>query len=80
MSNKIKSANTSQHVVPRGGEWAVTRAGAAKATSLHKTQKSAIQAANTIAKSSKTEVFIHGKDGRIRERNSYSSDPFPPKG
>jgi hypothetical protein len=24
--------------------------------------------------------LIHGEDGRIRERNSYGNDPYPPKG
>ncbi|MDE0092409.1 MAG: DUF2188 domain-containing protein, partial [Oligoflexia bacterium] len=26
------------------------------------------------------ELSIHGRNGRIREKNSYGSDPFPPKG
>jgi hypothetical protein len=25
-------------------------------------------------------LYIHGQDGRIRERNSYGNDPYPPKG
>ncbi|MBY0544383.1 MAG: DUF2188 domain-containing protein, partial [Gammaproteobacteria bacterium] len=28
----------------------------------------------------KVEHFIHGKDGKIQERNSYGNDPFPPRG
>ena len=32
------------------------------------------------AKKSKSELFVHGRDGRIRERNSYGNDPYPPKG
>lgn len=80
MSNKPQKTNGSQHVVPRGNAWAVTKAGALRATSVHKTQREAIKAASTIAKNKKTEVFIHGTDGRIRERNSYGNDPFPPKG
>ena len=27
-----------------------------------------------------SELFIHGKNGRIRERDSYGNDPFPPRG
>jgi hypothetical protein len=26
------------------------------------------------------ELYIHGKDGRIRERSSFGRDPHPPKG
>jgi hypothetical protein len=25
------------------------------------------------------DLYIHGKDGTIRGRNSYGRDPFPPK-
>lgn len=27
-----------------------------------------------------SELFIHGRNGRIRERDSYGNDQFPPKG
>jgi hypothetical protein len=26
------------------------------------------------------EMLIHGENGRMRERNTYRKDPFPPKG
>jgi len=69
-----------QHVVPSTDGWSVRKAGAAKATSTHRTQSEAIRAATKIARNQKTELYVHGKDGRIRERNSYGSDPHPPKG
>ncbi len=69
-----------QHVVPNDGGWAVRKGGAAKATSTHQTQADAIAAATRIARNQRTELYIHGKDGRIRERNSYGNDPHPPKG
>lgn len=69
-----------QHVVPGEGGWRVVRAGAVRASSVHDTQASAIAAATRLAKSQKTELYIHGQDGRIRERNSYGNDPHPPKG
>ena len=28
----------------------------------------------------KSEMVVHGTDGRIREKNSYGNDPYPPKG
>ena len=73
-------ARKGQHVVPHEGKWSVKKAGAARATSTHMTQADAIRAATTIAKNQKTEVYVHGTDGRIRERNSYGNDPHPPKG
>lgn len=69
-----------QHVVPSKGEWSVKKVGSSKATSTHATQAEAIGVARKIAQNQKTEMYIHGQDGRIRERNSYGKDPHPPSG
>lgn len=69
-----------QHVVPHGDEWAVKGAGNRKATSVHSTQTKAIERARSIAQNQQSELLIHGENGRIREKNSYGNDPFPPKG
>jgi hypothetical protein len=69
-----------QHVVPNGDKWSVRRAGASRASGTYTTQEEAIERAKDIAQSQRTELFIHGRDGRIRERNSYGRDPLPPKG
>jgi hypothetical protein len=69
-----------QHVVPSEKGWSVLRAGASRASSVHHTQEAAIEAAMAIARNQRTEVYIHGRDGRIRERTSHGRDPYPPKG
>jgi hypothetical protein len=69
-----------QHIVPSGGGWSVKKAGSTRATSTHATQAEAVKAGTKIAQNQKTELYIHGRDGRIRERNSYGNDPHPPKG
>ena len=69
-----------QLVVPSGDKWSVRKAGASRASGTFDTQKQAVKKATDIARNQKTEVYIHGKDGRIRERNSYGNDPHPPKG
>ena len=69
-----------QHVVPRSGKWAVRKSGSTRVSRYFKTQSEAIDAARDIAKREHTELYIHGSDGRIRERNSYGNDPFPPPG
>lgn len=70
-----------QHVTPHtGGGWQVKGAGNSKATVVTTTQKEAIAKAKSIATSQKSEVVIHGTDGKIREKNSYGNDPYPPKG
>ena len=69
-----------QHVVPRDGGWAVHGAGNSRDTSVHATQSAAVTAARSIAINQKTEVVVHGRDGQIREKNSYGNDPCPPRG
>ena len=69
-----------QHVVPGDGKWRVVRSGASRASGTYDTQQEAVDKARELAKNQQTELYIHGKDGRIRERNSYGNDPHPPKG
>jgi phospholipase/lecithinase/hemolysin len=76
--NKMSKKN--QHVVPHGNDWAVKGAGNSKATAVHPTQQEAIKHAREIAQNQKSELLIHGQNGRIREKNSYGNDQFPPKG
>lgn len=72
--------NKNQHVTPKNGKWQVKGAGNERATGIFDTQKEAINHARDIAKNQETELFIHGRDGRIRDRDSYGNDPHPPKG
>lgn len=69
-----------QHVVPKAGKWQVIGEGNEKATATFDTQAEAIEKAREIAINQESEVVIHGKDGKIREKNSYGNDPYPPKG
>lgn len=69
-----------QHVVPSGGKWVIRRAGASRATGTFETQNEAVARARDIARNQETELYIHGRDGRIRERSSFGRDPLPPKG
>ena len=69
-----------QHVVPHVSGWAVKGAGNSKATSIHSSQAEAFEHARSIAQNQGSEMLIHGKNGQIREKNSYGNDPYPPKG
>lgn len=69
-----------QHVVPHEGGWAVRGAGNERATSVHETQAAAIEAARGIAQNQHSELLIHGRNGQIRDRDSFGGDPFPPRG
>lgn len=60
--------------------WQAKRDGARRAGGVFQTQAEAIAAARQTAQNERGELFIHGRDGRIRERDSFGNDPFPPKG
>lgn len=63
-----------QHVVPNGERWSVRRAGSSRASGTYDTQKEAVAEAKKIARRQETELYVHGRDGRIRERSSYGKD------
>lgn len=73
-------ATKNQHVVPRDGRWGVRSAGATRVAKTFDTQREAISHGTAAAQKHGSELYIHGEDGRIRERNSYGRDPHPPKG
>jgi len=73
-------ARKTLHVVksPAGG-WAVKKGGSSRATKIYATQRGAIVHGREIAKNQKAEFYIHRKDGKIREKDSYGNDPHPTK-
>ncbi len=68
-----------QHVVLNNGQWQVKRENSSKATKNFDTQKDAISYARDIAINQHSEVVIHGRDGKIRDKDSYGNDPCPTK-
>jgi len=75
----VLTMRKNQHVVPRAGQWAVVGAGNSRASSIQPTQRRAIRDATRIARHQKSDVVIHGRDNKIRDRDSYGSDPCPPR-
>jgi len=67
------------HVLPRADGWAVVTEGNSKPSSLFDTQAEAVEAARKLAKARAGQLIVHGRTGRIRERDSYRRDPFPPR-
>ena len=79
------------HVVKNGrtvslrddGTWANQRDGGQRATSLHKTQKQAADAARqNLNNQGGGELKIKNEEGKIRQKDTISpaKDPYPPKG
>jgi hypothetical protein len=71
-------AGKNQHVVRRSDGWAVRGENNGRDASLHDTHAQAIDGARDIAINQRSEVVIHDRDGRIRDRDSYGNDPAPP--
>lgn len=69
-----------QHVVPHPDGWAVRGEGNSRVTSVHETQRGAIDRGREISVNQQSELLIHGRNGQIRERDSHGNDPSPPKG
>ncbi|WP_165354022.1 DUF2188 domain-containing protein, partial [Enterococcus faecium] len=60
-----------QHVVPNSnGGWNVKGAGNSKATAHTNTKSEAVKIAREISKNQGSELFIHGRDGKIQSRDS----------
>jgi hypothetical protein len=77
------SGNNDRHVVPsRDGGWDVRRPDGDRASSHHDTQKDATDRARAIVSNlGGGEVVIHGKDGKIRDKDTVppGNDPNPPR-
>jgi ketosteroid isomerase-like protein len=66
------------HVVPKQDRWGVEVDGVQQVA--FDTQKQAIQKGRDLARTNRAELVIHGRDGKIREKNSYGNDPEDSKG
>jgi Uncharacterized protein conserved in bacteria (DUF2188) len=65
-------SKSSQHVIhsPNGG-WSVHRSGAAKATRTFGTQREAVDYARQLARSQGSDLYVHGRDGTVRTRDTF---------
>lgn len=68
-----------QWVVPHGDKWAVRGEGNRRVTSMHRKQETAANVARAIAKVEQSELIIQGRDGRIRDKDSFGHDSCPAK-
>lgn len=68
-----------QHVVPNDGKWQLKRENAVRATKTFDTQKEAIAYGRDIAIRQQSELVIHDRHGRIRDKDSYGMILVHPK-
>ncbi len=67
------------HIVPKDGGWEVKREGSKSPVSKHRTQAAADKKARPMARRDRVELVTHGRDGKIRDKDSFGNDPNPPK-
>ena len=76
---KDKTMGRNQYVVRYDDAWVVRAEGSDRVTSIHRTQHAAENVGRHIAKNLGTELFIQGRDGKFRDRDSFGNDPCPPR-
>lgn len=73
-------AKKDRHVIPKaGGGWAIKRSGAERVSQVFDSQEKAINHARNLARREGGELYVHGRDGTIKQRDSYGSPQLPPK-
>ena len=79
-SRKEENMGDQIHVTLKNGSWVVKQPENQRASKICNTQAEAREVARGIAKNQGLEMIVHGVDGKIREKNTYRKDPFPPRG
>ena len=70
-----------RHVVPnKNGGWDSKKGGADRASKHFDTKKAAEDYSRQVSRNEGSELFIHGKDGKIQRKDSHGNDKYPPKG
>lgn len=68
------------HVTHRkDGSWAVIGERDSRASGLYDTQGAAVDAGRDIARNNRSELVIHDRDNKIRDKDSFGNDPNPPE-
>ncbi len=67
------------HVVPSPEDgWDVKKGGGKKSIKHFDTKQEAIDYGREVSRNQKSELVIHGKDGKIQSSDSHGNDPCPP--
>jgi hypothetical protein len=61
-----------RHVIAHSsGGWSVHRAGASRASRIFSAQADAVRYGKEIARKERTDLYVHRRDGTVKEKNSY---------
>lgn len=73
-------ARNSHHIVPDSqGGWNIKRGGSDCTIRHFARKKEAVDAGRIISRNQKTELVIHGLNGKIQSSDSHGHDPCPPR-
>ena len=67
-------------VSPHKDGWQVKKSGNEKASAITSTQREAIDRGRELAKQEKSELVVKGRNGQIRQKDSFGNDPRKTKG
>lgn len=76
----VKNGLKALHISPSKDGWVVKKVQSSGASHVFSNKEDAVRFGTKIARNQKADLIIHGQDGRIKERNSYNGDSFPPRG
>ncbi|MUP45384.1 DUF2188 domain-containing protein [Gramella sp. BOM4] len=73
--------SNTRHVTPNSnGGWDSKKGGSDRASKHFETKKEAEKYSRDLSRKEGSELFIHGKDGKIQRKDSHGIDKFPPRG
>lgn len=67
----VEKGKKNQHIFPTEDGWVIKNLWTGEVSQLFHTKKEALKEAEVIARAEKNSVFIHGSDGRIKDRKDY---------
>jgi hypothetical protein len=77
---EAEMSTNSRHVISSLKKgWSVRKTGASRASRTFEQQEEAIAYARELAIKEHVDLYIHRRDGTISHKDSYGSDPCPPK-
>lgn len=79
---QIEKAVKAVHVAPSNGEWIVTKGGRGhhKINKRFSSKREAVDYGKQVSRSKHSGMYIHHKNGKVREIDQYSGGPHPARG
>ncbi len=72
-------AKSNVHVTFKNNVWNVKSEGTSKPCNTYDTKSEALARGRQVAQNKGVELVIHGKNGRIQDKDSFGKDSCPPK-